>query len=113
MTFRTEDEARKAICPHLPASRVTVVQPSGMGEATPVSHVMHYPNCVASSCMAWRWKAAPLGGGSGTRGPVLREVEATAMPDHVEGHAWLFDRDSRKWGLFAKAGYCGAFGVPA
>lgn len=111
MPYMTEDEAGKRWCPNARAAFTpweTTISSNRVDSGRPDPECL----CVASRCMAWRWRQPTRDGEQATRGDVIREVAGAAMPEHVEGHAWRFDRAGGKWGLFAKAGFCGAFGVP-
>lgn len=89
----TEDEARRRWCPFGMQPIAGYAQPSS-GLSTSQTYVISgnraqgdVPACLASQCMAWRWKDPK----------VLREIDLVT--------ADVVDEQPRR-------GYCGAFGRP-
>ena len=72
----TEEEARKKWCPF--------VSMDGHNRIIPYGGAVHTAHCIASECMAWRWRAEP---------------ETTADPETTSI-------------LVRERGYCGLAGTP-
>lgn len=87
----TEDEAKTKMCcgPQIVAMATLISAPTGAVEMT-----RDAGRCVASACMAWRWRALP-----GVCEKMVQDPTATAS---VQIHTWMEAGD----------GYCGLAGAP-
>ena len=67
MNTMTETEAREKWCP---MARVAANRLNGAYNRTSTDNTPHHPcvACIASACMAWRWKPTPSGATPPDRG---------------------------------------------